>query len=66
MLSQRQRNMGEEAVMTDDKNETERCMCGHDVPTSEVVWINPATKARTWTEGLPYCEKCVPTVREDS
>jgi hypothetical protein len=48
-----------------DDDKTEKCMCGYDVPAKDVVWINPATKARTWTEGLPYCEKCVPTTKED-
>lgn len=51
--------------MDNNDNKTEKCMCGHDVPANEVVWINPATKARTWTEGLPYCEKCVPANKED-
>jgi hypothetical protein len=41
------------------------CMCGHTVETDKVVLINPATKAVTWTEGLPYCENCIPVTKED-
>lgn len=52
--------------MDNNDNKTEKCMCGHDVPASEVVWINPATKVRSWTsEGFPYCEKCVPASKEE-
>lgn len=48
-----------------DTQETVKCMCGHTVPESEVVFINPATKAATWVDGLPYCQKCSPPNRED-
>lgn len=41
------------------------CMCGKEMNEKEVVWIHPATKAITWTEGLPFCEDCVPTNKED-
>lgn len=41
------------------------CMCGKEMDEKEVVWINPSTKAITWTEGLPFCEGCVPIDRED-
>jgi hypothetical protein len=42
-----------------------KCMCGHNVDEKDVVYINPATKAITWTEGLPYCGSCVPTPQEE-
>lgn len=41
------------------------CMCGHTIDEKDVVYVNPATKAITWTEGLPYCGSCVPTNKED-
>ncbi len=42
-----------------------KCMCGHTVDEKDVVYINPATKAITWTQGLPYCGSCVPTSQEE-
>lgn len=48
-----------------DKNENVNCMCGHLVNEKDVVYINPATKAITWTKGLPYCGSCVPTDTEE-
>lgn len=43
-----------------------KCMCGHIIPESEVVFVNPQTKAITWTQGFPYCKGCVPASREDA
>lgn len=51
--------------VTSDTATSVKCMCGHIVSNSDVVWINPATKAITWTEGLPYCDKCVPVTKEE-
>jgi hypothetical protein len=62
MLSERQSNRGRGGKMD---TKTTVCMCGHTVETDKVVLINPATKAVTWTEGLPYCENCIPVTKED-
>jgi len=48
-----------------DNTDTIKCMCGHTIPEKDVTYVNPATKAVTWTEGLPYCGSCVPEIKED-
>lgn len=52
-------------VTKDTATNTTKCMCGHIVGNDKIVWINPATKVATWTEGLPYCQDCIPTVKEN-
>lgn len=54
-----------EKLMSDNENNTTKCMCGHTVDNSEVVYINPSTKAITWANGLPYCGSCVPVAAEE-
>ena len=53
--------------ITPETSSTIQCMCGTIVPEDEVVFVNPSTKAITWTaeKGLPYCKGCVPVVNED-
>ena len=53
--------------ITPETSSTIKCMCGTIVPEDGVVFVNPSTKAITWTaeKGLPYCKGCVPVVNED-
>jgi hypothetical protein len=53
--------------ITPETASTIKCMCGNIIPENEVVFVNPSTKAITWTaeKGLPYCKGCVPVVNED-
>jgi len=52
-------------INKDTATNTTKCMCGHIVNDDNIVWLNPATKAITWTEGLPYCVECVPVTKEE-